>query len=93
MLNLYGWSDPKEPILPQKMQTSVWSLCGKVLKWRGYRGNFCGKMPEAVHSISSFKADLLLDKAEPISDTGNPSGITHLRREKNYCATAAGREE
>ena len=34
------------------------------------------------------KKELLLAKAEPISDSGSASGITDLRRGKKTCATA-----
>jgi len=42
---------------------------------------------------ASSKMDLLMAKAEPISDGGSASGITYLRRGKNCCTTATGREE
>jgi len=46
---------------------------------------------------ASSKLDLLLAKAEPISDSGSTSGVTHLRRKKEKkktCVTAieAGEE-
>jgi len=39
------------------------------------------------------KMDLPLAKAEPISDSGNASVITYLRRGKTCCGTAVEREE
>lgn len=40
-----------------------------------------------------FKTDLLLVKAEPISNVGSGSVITYLRKDKKCCTMAAGREE
>ena len=42
---------------------------------------------------ASSKTDLPLAKAEPVSDVGSAFVITYLRKGKNCCATAAGREE
>jgi len=51
---------------------------------RGYRGGFCEKLPpcliKPVPAIS--KVDLLLPKAQPISNCGSTSPITYLRKGK-----------
>ena len=39
------------------------------------------------------KMDLLLARAEPISNVGRASVRMYLRRGKSYCTTAAGREK
>ena len=44
--------------------------------------------------LAGSKTDLLLAKAEPISNSGSASGITDLRRgEKNYGAAAIAARE
>jgi len=43
--------------------------------------------------LAGPKKNLLLAKAEPISDGGNSSVTTYLKRGKNCCATVTGREE
>ena len=39
------------------------------------------------------KMDLLVAKAEPVSDVGSTSVIPYLRKGKKCCVAAAGREE
>ncbi|KAK4816053.1 hypothetical protein QYF61_011061 [Mycteria americana] len=55
----------------------------------------CQKLPlyPTEPMPAGSKMDLLLAKAEPISDGGSASVITYLRRGKKTCATADGREE
>ena len=55
----------------------------------------CQKLPPCpIEPMpAGSKMDLLLAKAEPVSDGGdNTSGVTYLRRGKRWCAmeTAAG---
>ena len=55
----------------------------------------CQKLPpyltEPMTAVS--KIDLPLAEAEPISNIGSTFVTPYLRRGKNRCATAAGREE
>lgn len=43
--------------------------------------------------LASFMMNAALAKAEPISDTGNVSVITYLRKGEKCCTAASGREE
>jgi len=56
----------------------------------------CKKLPPClVEPVpASSKMDLVLDKAEPISDGGSASVITYLRRGRKNCGEmAVNREE
>ncbi|GAB0207045.1 epimerase family protein SDR39U1 [Grus japonensis] len=55
----------------------------------------CQKLPpcQTEPVPASSKMDPPLAKAETISNGGSASVITYLRKGKNCCATAAGREE
>ena len=56
----------------------------------GYRGGFCKKLLEASPGLerepipAGSEMDPPPAKAEPISDSGNASGITFLRRKKSW---------
>jgi len=64
----------------------------------GCRGGFCEKMPEAAPMPNGANSSQLQDRptagqTEPISDAGSASVITYLRKAKNCCARASGRDE
>lgn len=67
--------------------------CSKVLVAGGLRGCFCENTLQGAHMLdrASSSIDLLMAKAEPVSDAGGISVIC-LRKGKN-CHTAALREE
>lgn len=77
---------------------NVSRLHGKVLVAGGTGVASLGKQQDLPHwctetVLANSKIDPPLAKAEPINDTSDISLITYLRKGKNYCATAAGREE
>jgi len=71
-------------------------LCGKILVTGGYRSGFCENLPPRLIKPmpAGSKMDLLLAKANPISDSGSTSVITYLRKGRKNCSeTAVEREE
>lgn len=51
-------------------------------------------LPRLTESVSDgTKTDLLLAKAETISDVGSISVIIYFKKHKKCCTTAAGRDE
>jgi len=74
-------------------------LSGKVLVVRGAIGvgsmRSCEKLPPClVEPVpASSQTDPLLPKAKPISDGGNASGITCLRRGRKNCGKMAVERE
>lgn len=76
------------------LPTLVLDLSGKV--WG--TGELEGMGDEAVSitnkdCAASFKMDLLLPKAQPISDSGSTCGITYVRKAGKNCAAATAAQE
>lgn len=78
----------------KKICDLVLGLHGKVLQQGSYKGGFYDQLLEDFPMSNEANAGQFQDGPGAVSDSGNTSGITYLRRGKRCCTAASvGRDK